>query len=371
MNEKKDFNEKSSDELRADIAATRAQVAQDVEALGQKLSPENIKQNIKNEARETFNTMKHDAKENIRRRVRSGASAVRYGVSNAGNSFVDSARSNPIPVALIGLGLGWLIWDARRRSTPHVRTLPSYDYNEYGGYDQYDQYGAVGTGYGDYGYSAGGVDEDQYYSQQQGQFSQTEYEGGYDQGPGRGERLREGARNLAGEARSRVQDYGERAREHAQHLRSSARDRAMQLREASRQRAIWARNEARHQMNENPFTLGAVALAAGVGVGLLLPNTEREDRWMGERRDELVRRAKERALEAKEAAAETARRAAEAASQTAKDTARSEAERRGFTSQGKQSSTEQGQTTVANVDVTVREVKSVGDTNWGQNGRTY
>jgi hypothetical protein len=39
---------------------------------------------------------------------------------------------------------------------------------------------------------------------------------------------------------------------------------------------------------ENPLAIGALALAAGVGVGLLLPSTQREDELLGSARDRMV-----------------------------------------------------------------------------------
>jgi len=41
-------------------------------------------------------------------------------------------------------------------------------------------------------------------------------------------------------------------------------------------------------VDENPLVVGALALAAGVGVGLLLPATSRENRLLGQTRDQLI-----------------------------------------------------------------------------------
>jgi hypothetical protein len=75
-------------------------------------------------------------------------------------------------------------------------------------------------------------------------------------------------------------------------------------------------------MNENPLAVGATAVAVGALVGLALPSTSVENRWMGEHRDELLDETKERvqhqaqetvrkvqavATEAKDAAVETAK----------------------------------------------------------------
>jgi len=39
---------------------------------------------------------------------------------------------------------------------------------------------------------------------------------------------------------------------------------------------------------QNPLAVGALALVAGVGVGMLLPSSQRENRLLGETRDRLV-----------------------------------------------------------------------------------
>jgi hypothetical protein len=129
-------------------------------------------------------------------------------------------------------------------------------------------------------------------------------------------------------------------------------------------------------MDQNPLAVGAVALAAGIGVGLLVPTTTREDELFGERRDELVDRMKDKAQQVGQVAAQSARRAAEAARQTAKETARSEAQSRGLVGGGggQSSSGQQDEQQGASGDVTVSEVRSVGEpwsqSHSGQNGRS-
>lgn len=372
MMDKKDLGEgKSTEELRAEIAETRARVAEDVEAIGNKLSPDNLKR---------------EAKDAIVNRVRERTTAMRYGVSHAGSSIADSARSNPLPIALIGIGIGWLLIDARKRANGGRQHLP-YDYHEdrlfaddrfynRGDFGEYD-YGYADAGHGGVGYAEG-------YGQSYGEpgYPRANYaEYGGEDHPGRLERARQRARGAADQARTRVQGAAEDARGRVNELSNQASERAHALQASARQRALWARERAREQamrarhraettMNESPLMVGALALAAGLGVGLAIPSSEREDRWFGEHRDQLLDRAKEKASEAREVATETARRTAEAAKDAAKQTAKSEASRRGLVSD-KSSGEQSGESAVA-----VSEVKSVGET-WGgssvhsgQNGRS-
>lgn len=358
MTDRKDLGEgKSTEELRAEIAQTRARVAEDVEAIGNKLSPDNLKR---------------EAKDAIVNRVRERTTAMRYGVSHAGTSIADSARSNPLPIALIGIGIGWWLIDARKRA--NVARQRPYDYADDRLFAE-DRFYNRGD-YGDYGYGAAGHVE----GYGEPGYPPANYEVYGEQHAGRIDRARERARGAADQAKSqvrgaaedargRVQELSHQASERAHALQASARQRAAWARDRAREQATWARQQAQTTMNESPLMVGALALAAGLGVGLAIPSSEREDRWFGEHRDELFDRAKEKAQEARGVATETARRTAEAAKDTAKQTAKSEASRRGLV--GDKSTSEQS----SESSVAVSEVKSVGES-WnsslhsGQNGRS-
>jgi uncharacterized protein YjbJ (UPF0337 family) len=51
-------------------------------------------------------------------------------------------------------------------------------------------------------------------------------------------------------------------------------------------------------MEENPLAVGAVALALGAAVGLAIPSTQIENRYMGEARNNLLHKAEETARDA-------------------------------------------------------------------------
>lgn len=97
--EDRDEGEALTRRLSADVAITRARLANDVEALGAKLAPENIKQ---------------EAKEAITRKIVREAYRVRRAVSAGALAMTRAAQRHPVPVALSLLGLGVLVWRARR-----------------------------------------------------------------------------------------------------------------------------------------------------------------------------------------------------------------------------------------------------------------
>jgi multidrug efflux pump subunit AcrB len=76
-------------------------------------------------------------------------------------------------------------------------------------------------------------------------------------------------------------------------------------------------------LQENPLTVGALAVGVGAVVGLAIPESEKEHEVMGEARDNLVETAQEKAQETQE----KVQRVAEEAQSAAKD----EAENQGLT----------------------------------------
>jgi hypothetical protein len=68
-----------------------------------------------------------------------------------------------------------------------------------------------------------------------------------------------------------------------------------------------ARDFSRRVSDDNPLAVGMAAIAAGIGVGLLLPQTEPERELLGSKRDELLGDAKQTLSEMGQTAKDTAR----------------------------------------------------------------
>src|SRR5690606_4263218 len=131
-----DSNEnKSIDQLRAEAAETRQRVSEDVEALAYKVSPHNLKeeakQSMKDAGHRAVDNVKdagHRALDTVKDSANEAAVATRGMASNLGRA----ARENPIPTAMIGVGLGWLAYAAmnRGRSTSLNERYPrAYTYD--------------------------------------------------------------------------------------------------------------------------------------------------------------------------------------------------------------------------------------------------
>jgi hypothetical protein len=70
-------------------------------------------------------------------------------------------------------------------------------------------------------------------------------------------------------------------------------------------------------LRENPLALGAAATLVGAAIGMTVPETEVENEWMGDARDNVVERAKEMAGNAAERVGSTAEQVKNVASRAA------------------------------------------------------
>jgi hypothetical protein len=348
---------KSPEEVQREVRQSRAEVEETLEAIQERLAPGQLFEQ-----------------------------AVDYMRSSNGTDFLRNlgaaVRDNPVPVALVGTGLAWLMLSGSRSRRRR------YDDED----DLLDEYAEGHYGAADYpaGYYAAGDYAEEY--EDETIFGETP--GGYEHRSGgkgfverakrtaeaarrRAQRLRMGAQGTAYElsenASETAQGWGESARESTREWSEGARERARRAREtagewsagaragarSARERArrlgatashrlsetggqVWhgardagdraayygrrARSGFLETLHEHPLVLGALGLAVGAAIGAALPATEKEDEWLGDTRDRLTDRAKEAGREQVEKA-----RAAAGAAYSA---AREEAERQGLTPEG-------------------------------------
>lgn len=223
-------------EIEAEIEQTRGKISEGLNAIGEKLTPEQIKQEAKQalvEAKEAVVDKLRDAKDSAVHSMNETIHDVGAHARRAGEASYGFARENAVPLGLIGIGIGWMLVSGRRRKDGRDYRSRIEERERYGSYDP--EYGRP-----EYGRVAQGAQRTR-------------------------ERVMQGT-ELARELGERANELGRRARE----------------------RAIHAENQALDFARENPLAIGAAALAVGVGVGLLLPPTRREDEFLGERRDRLV-----------------------------------------------------------------------------------
>jgi ElaB/YqjD/DUF883 family membrane-anchored ribosome-binding protein len=304
--------------IEAEIDQTRNAISGDLRTLGERLSPEHLKEeakevmtDAKNAAVETlqeakmiatntFREVKQDALDTVSEKVEE----FRGSVLDVERQAVGFVRANAVPLALIGIGVAWFM--SNRRSSPEARW------------------------------------EGDYAPRGAGRWSYPERTGSHTVGDARARASRagNGASHLATEATQRARDWvgdvGQKADQvtgqargfaerKLEDVRGAARSAEDQLGRATHDAREYvgrelrqARDFSRNASEAHPLAVGAAAVAAGVCVGLLLPETRRESGLFGAERERLLSSAKE----AIQDFGQTAKDAAQNLGQTAKDAAR-------------------------------------------------
>jgi hypothetical protein len=221
-------------QLKAEISETQAELQETVAEIQDRLSPTTLKN-------QAIDTVK-DAAGSVRDNVRSATvGRVQHMVRG----------QNPIPLALIGIGVAWLLTNRARGSSP---------YREYRDYDASWE-GPANSGWRDERLGSSGS-----VTAWQGSWTETDESG-----------------SVSG-VRHRAADVGRQARDSARRVATGAR-------------ARWD-----HMLNDNPLALGIAALAAGALVGAAFPSTDIENEYLGETRDDLVESARTMAQDGVESA---------------------------------------------------------------------
>jgi len=299
---------KSPEEIEAEITRTRSAISSDLNELGDKFSPDKIResakgvlQDAKQEARELVKEVKdsavgslRDVKDSAVESLLSAKDSAVESVTGTVHEIGDQARraggvtarfvsENAVPLSLIGLGVAWLTMSLRRRQTLQSdygsrRFRSDYDFDLYteGDYD-------LPT-------SSTHLGESGMRRQSRGRVSSARQRVGEVAGRAaeRVEDMTQQARDKVGEAASRLAETGGQLKERARDRLDDAGHRATQLSHDARDQLRRAQVGARDMAQENPLAVGAVAVAAGIGVGLLLPATRRENELMGPTRSRLV-----------------------------------------------------------------------------------
>lgn len=203
-------SEENPEQIRAEIEDTRAEMSQTINEIQERLSPDHLMGQVKETVRDAtigkvervVETVGETISE-ITEPAREVAGLAGNAIKEVGTTVADKFWKNPIPVALIGLGVGMLV--VRNFSTGGTRstgrTLPNRRSN----------------------YALGDV--------------------------------KESATDLASRAKDSASAVGSRFGE---------------------------------VLRENPLAVGAVAVAAGMAVGLILPSTQFESEYIGETGEKLV-----------------------------------------------------------------------------------
>lgn len=258
--------DRNSDQIRSDIDRTRADMDETFNALESKLTPGQI-------AEEAWGLFK--------------------GGSSAGASKVlEIVKEHPLPAAVIGLGVGWLLVESSRRSESRGSRSDR-------GYDGYDH--------------------------DSGDAWKRESPGALATAKDKFKEMTGSAREAVSNAADTVGEKAEHLKDQAMDLGHQAQDKALKLNRKAKGQVRRVRTGFWETMESNPLLVGAATLALGIVAGLAIPSTDVEDEWMGETRDQLVDQAKELGQEALDKGKEMAG--------TVADKVKAEAENQGLTPQ--------------------------------------
>jgi ElaB/YqjD/DUF883 family membrane-anchored ribosome-binding protein len=236
--------DKSPEEIEREIEQTRSRLSRDIDELGNKLSPSNLKE---------------EAKTAIKDAAQGAVSNVGEQARRTSSRLVEVIRENPLPVIAVGAGVTWLLTQ-RSRSDVSGDRMARYAYTgPERRQGRHWQSGSGGTGR--IGSSVSGVKD-----------SVSEAASG----------VAERAGELKERVGERMEEIGGQARWQTQRVKTNLE----------------------HAAEENPLALAIGAAVVGLALGLLLPGTQREDEIMGSARDQLVDRAEETIERAKDAAVE-------------------------------------------------------------------
>jgi ElaB/YqjD/DUF883 family membrane-anchored ribosome-binding protein len=221
---------RSSAEVEREVEETRARIDQTVEALKDRMQPNEIFDEATRIMAQTSNKVLTTA--------------------------VEQLKENPIPIALIGLGVAWLAFSQTRRRTA-----------------------ADGTDYAGSGYY-------------------PTYEG-YDEDEGLRAKLKaktDAAKAKLAETAEKAKASLSGARTHAAEGVTQARGRAAELASEAQTRAGEYGRVARQRFDDTldaePLVIGAIGLAVGAAIGAALPSTPVERRYIGPARSKAAEAAK-------------------------------------------------------------------------------
>jgi len=184
-------------------------------------------------------------------------SNVRDTAGGFGSGVVEMVRANPIPAALTGLSIGWILLNRSQ-----------------------------GTGNGN-GNGNTSINRSMYSSASSPASLMRKQGAMSGQGQSEGSAL-DALGDAASTAKSKAGQLVGQAGDGVSTIAESAQDRARDVSDNVQYKALEAQSWAGRVLHENPMNIGMVALSLGIAAGFVLPETPTEDRLFGDARDALM-----------------------------------------------------------------------------------
>lgn len=266
------------EQIRSNIAQTRAQMSDALDAIQEKLSPQALADQAQAAARGMAQGAMTAIQDHIdpraiadqvsgvvqqvtSRSVTTMVNNAQDAAKSVGSSLLDRVRQNPLPLALIGVGVGLLVAQEPLRRA-------------------------------------------------QDQVAQVAHQ------------AQDTTSHLANQAQDAAGQLASQAQDTAGEIAGRVQDATGQLVGQARTQAEHAGSWLQTTVRENPVAVGAGMLALGAVVGLMIPETEQEHQVMGQARDALVGRAQAAAQAAAQDTLQKAQRVAEETQAAAQRAAR-------------------------------------------------
>lgn len=284
-------NRESPDAIKAEIERTRSQMSNKIDTLQERLHPDNLK---------------HQAQEAVQSALQEGADTLKSYIqdhsSELRDSVVDSFKRNPIPTALVGLGLGWILLESfGSREKEYSYRREWVDASEEGRYARSQGYGGEpNRSYSAYANTAQPAYRN--WARSSGEFS-GEYAGSDEGTNGHSDTVGDKVQQLGSAVKEKASQAVEQIQDTAGQVASQVSDKTHDLSHQAREQAArlgdqtgrqvqQAGQQAYHVLEENPLAVGAAALALGAVIGLLLPATRHENQMVGDLRDQVIEKGK-------------------------------------------------------------------------------
>jgi ElaB/YqjD/DUF883 family membrane-anchored ribosome-binding protein len=265
-----DTGNDETEHIKSQIEETRSQMGETIDALQEKLSFSNLSEQVSEHVNNAIETAKNSVYDATLGKAVGFMKNMGDGIGDS--KFVRTARSNPFPLILIGLGAGWLAYSSysggrsggRRRS---FRGQAGYGHDQFADRDRARRDMERGTSFdlnarhqAEGGTIGAMSDKASALTDKVSTAANSAYES---------------ASNTVGTAVTGAKDLANRTYSKAGEYGNAAFD------------------TYDRYINENPLAVGAAAFAIGAVVGLAIPSTRYEGELMGETRDQLLRKAQD------------------------------------------------------------------------------
>jgi ElaB/YqjD/DUF883 family membrane-anchored ribosome-binding protein len=292
--------------IRSDIDVTRRRMDDTMDALGDRLQPRHLLD-------ELLGFLRGNSSDGETRMTHL-REKITHSCDTAMHSVVDTVKKNPMPALAIGAGVAWLIYSSRRDRSG------GYEIERYSAEDAAMRY-----------------DPDTHFDRPLEYPPASEYptttgsESAWsEQGESKLGAIKDKLSDKASSATQRVKETlshaGEAAREKMGALQNRAGEVTARVRDTTREAYTRTRERVSTTADHHPLEVGLVALAAGLIAGLAMPTPNVVNRRLGPTADRL----RDRTREAGSEMLEKGKRVAEAAATAVKE----EAQAQGLTPEG-------------------------------------